>query len=412
VQATPERPVHVLYIVYWGALEPLGRALVLPSVKRLSALGARITLVTFDKPDDLESPDDVERIGGSLREAGVRWLPLRYHKRPKVPATAFDVAHGIARGIVERIRERPDVVHGRTFIGGLTALAIARLTRTRLIYHNEGFYPDEQVDGGVWDEGSMPHRLARWLEKRLYMRSDAIFSLSVAGKRIIESLDGVQAKGTPVIVVPSAVDLARFSMPERAAPHGDSSLRLVYVGSVGGRYLLDRVGRFAQVARQARPETHLQLLSHADPAVVREMLSSCGLPDDAWSSKFVPHEKLAEELGHEDAGLFFLTRGIGAAGFSPTKVGEYWATGMPVISTTGMADVDEIIRQERVGVVVREHTDDAYREAVRELLSLMDDPELPARCRSAAEQHYGLEAACERQMEIYEKLARDEQQRG
>jgi hypothetical protein len=57
-----ERRPHVLYIVYWGALEPLGRALVLPSVQRFSALGARITLVTFDKPKDLARTDEVKRL--------------------------------------------------------------------------------------------------------------------------------------------------------------------------------------------------------------------------------------------------------------------------------------------------------------------------------------------------------------
>jgi glycosyltransferase involved in cell wall biosynthesis len=406
-----ERQVHVLYIVYWGALEPLGRALVLPSVTRLSALGARITLVTFDKPDDLARADQVKEVGDSLREAGVRWLPLRYHKQPKLPATAFDFAHGVARGIVERVRERPDIVHARTFIGGLTGLAVARLTRARLIYHNEGFYPDEQVDGGVWRAGSMPHRIARRLEERLYTRADAVFSLSNAGKEIIESIDGVRAKGTPVIVVPSAVDLDRFPMAKRVR-RDDGSLRLVYVGSVGGRYLLDRVGRFVYVAHEERPETHLQLLTPADPDLVREMLDSSGLTNDAWSSKFVQHERLPDELGREDAGFFFLAGGLGAAGFSPTKVGEYWAMGLPVISTSGMADVDEIIRQERVGVVVRDHTDAAYRESVAELVELLDDPELTARCRQAAERHYGLDAACRRQMEIYQTLARDRHQRG
>jgi glycosyltransferase involved in cell wall biosynthesis len=406
--AASGRPVHVLYIAYWGALEPLGRALVLPSVKRLSALGARITLVTFDKPDDLARADDRNRIGESLREAGVRWLPLRYHKRPKVPATAFDVARGVARGVHERFRDRPDLVHGRTFIGGLTALAVARLTGAKLIYHNEGFYPDEQVDGGVWEQGSMPHRVARRLEERLYTGADAVFSLSMAGKEIIESIDGVQERGTPVIVVPSAVDLDGFPMPERKRTRDDSSLQLVYVGSVGGRYLLDRIGRFVRIAREQRPDAHLKLLTPADRGLIRDMLSAGGLAEKAWSSKFVPHEQLADGLRHQDAGFFFLARGVGSAGFSPTKIGEYWAMGLPVISTSGMADVDEIIRRERVGVVIRDHTDDAYREAVSELLDLLDDPELPERCRRSAQRHYGLEAACERQFEIYKALAAEQ----
>src|SRR5262249_47333261 len=84
--------VRVLYIVYWGALEPLGQALVLPAVKRLSELGARITLVTFEKPADAADAGEVARVREQLVATGVRWRPLTYHKRPKLPATAFDCA--------------------------------------------------------------------------------------------------------------------------------------------------------------------------------------------------------------------------------------------------------------------------------------------------------------------------------
>ena len=85
--------------------------MVLPQVKQLAALGPKITLVTFDKPADLAQSDDVQHVRESLADAGVRWVPLRYHKRPKVPATALDFAHGVARGLIERVRDRPDIVH-------------------------------------------------------------------------------------------------------------------------------------------------------------------------------------------------------------------------------------------------------------------------------------------------------------
>src|SRR2546422_4483794 len=85
---------RVLYIVYWGAGDPLGQSLVLPAVKKLAALGADLTLVTFEKPGDLACHEAMMKIRASLDQHGVRWVPLRYHKRPKVPATAFDFFQG------------------------------------------------------------------------------------------------------------------------------------------------------------------------------------------------------------------------------------------------------------------------------------------------------------------------------
>jgi glycosyltransferase involved in cell wall biosynthesis len=398
--------VQVLYVVYWGALEPLGRALVLPAVTRLAGLGARITLVTFEKPAHMDRSADLTRVNDSLRAAGVRWVPLRYHKRPTVPATAFDVAHGVARGLADRLRARPDVIHARTFVGGLIGLALRPLTRAKLIYHNEGFYPDEQVDAGFWREGSLPHRIGRRLEGRLYGSADAIFSLSQRGKEVIESLDRVRRNGTPVIVVPSCVDLEHFERRD-SSRDSDGSLRLVYVGNVGGRYLVDRIGRFAQVAGAQNGNTRLQVLSAAEPAVVRSALAPSELPDEAWSSKFVPYERLPDELAGHDAGLCFHSHSLSAAGGSSTKVGEYWAMGLPVIATHGLGDVDDIVREEGVGVVVADHTDDAYRASLEELRTLLEDPQLAERCRAAAERHYGLDDACRRQLAVYEELSRE-----
>ena len=171
--------------------------------------------------------------------------------------------------------------------------------------------------------------------------------------------------------------------------------------------MVDRIGRFANVAQDEARGTRLRVLTGADPALVRATLASSDLPDDAWSSEFVPYERLPDELGKHDAGFCFHSHGLSAAGGSSTKVGQYWAMGLPVISTPGLGDVDDIVRRERVGIVVRDESDEAYRACVGELLTLLNDPELRDRCRAAAERHYGLDEASRRQIAVYGQLASD-----
>ena len=60
---------------------------------------------------------------------------------------------------------------------------------------------------------------------------------------------------------------------------------------------------------------------------------------------------------------------------------------------------------------VAEREDPIYRERVycyelyHQLRTLLEDRDLPARCRRAAETHYALEPACERQLSLYHELA-------
>jgi glycosyltransferase involved in cell wall biosynthesis len=113
---------------------------------------------------------------------------------------------------------------------------------------------------------------------------------------------------------------------------------------------------------------------------------------------------MPNELALQDVGLFFLSQGISEHGCSPTKVGEYWAAGLPVVTTPNVSDTDLIVRKERVGVVVNEHSDVEYRRAAKELRELLSDCELSARCRRAAREHYDLEPACRRQIDLYREI--------
>src|SRR5205807_44013 len=160
--------------------------------------------------------------------------------------------------------------------------------------------------------------------------------------------------------------------------------------SVGLRYIADKLARFVFVTRQVFGDLELRVLSGAEPELVRSMMRAGGLPDEAWTLDCVPHSMVPTELARSKAGLFFLQQGISEFACSPTKIGEYWAMGIPVVTTAGVSDTDDIISEHRVGVVIAEHTDDAYRQAANRLRDLFHDADLPARCRQAAEKYYGL----------------------
>lgn len=396
---------RTLYVAYWGAAEPLGRSLVIPAVRRLARLGVVLTLVTFEKPRDWQRRADIEGIRRALESDGVRWMPCLYHKRPKVPATAFDLARGVAQGLLASGRQAFDIVHARTFVGGLMGLALAPMLGAKLVYHNEGFYPDEQVDGGVWREGSLPHRLARWLERRLYERAAGVIAVSERGRRVIADLPRVRRRATPVAVVPSCIDLDAFPRPSERRDRA-AALRFVHIGSVGARYMLDAMARFVTVAGRELGSAELRVCTRENPDVVRDALIREGLAPESVSVGFVPHAEISRELGRHDVGLFFLKRGLSEHGCSPTKIGEYWACGLPVVCTANVGDVDEIVRRDRVGAIVDGHTDEHYRGVVRRLPGLLAEEDLSARCRAAAERHYDLATGCDRQIELYRQILR------
>ena len=69
---------QALYVSYDGALEPLGESQVVNYLTRLS-VNYRITLISFEKPEDLSVHTRVIAMEQRFHASGINWIPLRYH---------------------------------------------------------------------------------------------------------------------------------------------------------------------------------------------------------------------------------------------------------------------------------------------------------------------------------------------
>ena len=109
----------VLYISYDGMLEPLGQSQVLAYLKRLAA-DRPIHLISFEKADDWANVAERERLARDISASGIVWHPLRYHKSPTAPATAYDVAAGTAKALALIARHGLRIVHARSYVAAGT----------------------------------------------------------------------------------------------------------------------------------------------------------------------------------------------------------------------------------------------------------------------------------------------------
>jgi glycosyltransferase involved in cell wall biosynthesis len=76
-----------------------------------------------------------------------------------------------------------------------------------------------------------------------------------------------------------------------------------------------------------------------------------------------------------------------------------------VVVSPGVGDLDAIIGEFACGVVVQP-SPDSLDAAVARLDELVADPEMPARCRRAAETHFDLSAAVAALEELYRAIDR------
>jgi glycosyltransferase involved in cell wall biosynthesis len=372
--------------------------------------GHRPVLLTFE-PRAL-ARDEASRWREMLRAKGVAWHWVRYHKRPTVPATAWDILVGVVTGLWLAVRYRARLVHARSHVPGVMALALKRLTGAKLLFDIRGFMAEEYVDGGVWPAGGRLFRATKRVERRLVRAADGIIVLTEKARGLLEQWYPVETRNKVIRVIPCCVDL-RHAPRQAPAPeaHG-RPVTLVYVGKLGGWYLTEEMARLAGSAARLFPDFRWQVWTQSDPAALERLVEANGLRGRVRIGK-LPPERVSSELVNATAAVSLIKPCLSKLSSSPTKVAEYLAAGLPVVSTAGIGDVDELLlgpgdgRRGPVGVLLRDFSEDGRRLALNQLRELLHEPDIAQRCRAVAEQELDLErVGWVRYQAIYDQLAR------
>jgi len=433
--------VKTLYISYDGILEPLGHSQIITYVLGFSQ-GFQQTLLTFEKPQDLKQQGRVHETEVLLSSHGIRWIRLRYHKRPPILSTLWDGIIGVLVGL-NVCRHTPiKIVHARGYVPALMAYMIKKINgpkflfgmrgfwadekmeakkqlqmpqisetdrRFKVLFAMEGFWADEKVAGEHWSDGSMIYKITKRCEKILFESADAIVSLTVVGAEAIPGLGYAVPSTTPIEVIPTCTDLERFKPAARnealASRLGlEGKLVLGCVGTISNWYL-----------RRPMLQYLSYLLEHLDNAVIlmvtkenHERLREDAIRADIPLEKLVLTESSFEVMPDYvrlmDVGVFFIKACFGKKGSCPTKLGEFLACGVPVIINDGVGDTGEIVKAHRVGVVLTDVTQADFEQSLPAVRQMLNDPHIAERCRYTAQEYFDAKMGVNKYCSLYRSL--------
>lgn len=389
----------ILYISYDGMLEPLGQSQVLAYLERL-APDYRIHLISFEKPHDLRG-EGRTGIAERIRNAGIEWHPLRYHKRPTAPATAWDIAIGSVVAASIARRHRIVIVHARSYVAAIMALSVKRLTGVRLLFDMRGFWADERIDGGLWPKDGRLYRAAKRAERVLLCAADHVVTLTHASAREIASFPYLDAAVPPITVIPTCADLDRFSP---GAPPGPGSFTVGYVGSVGTWYLFDDFLDCFRILSERVSGARLLVINRDEHEFIRSRVRSSGIGEHEIELLAATHAEIPQFIRRMTVGAALIKPAYSKIASAPTKLAEYLGCGVPCLGNGRVGDMEEILEGERVGVALGGLSESEKRAGLDRLLCLLEDADLPQRCVTVARRHFSLEHGAREYDGIYRQL--------
>ena len=378
---------YALHLCYFGLREPLVQTQVLPYLREIAKDNFKVHLLTFEP--DFQKRWTAEQIAEEKRKLsgeGINWSCLPYHKSPSVPATLYDVFAG-ARYTRRLIRQEGiSILHARAHVPVLMALAARISTSCKIIFDIRGLVAEEYADAGVWSETSAGFRFIKKIEKLGLKHADQIVVLtdkmkSYLVEKRLKTSDRIQ-------VIPCCVDFSRASNAAEGSPKSER-FELIYAGSVVGLYLLEEMGSFFLELKKREKNAFFRVLT-STPDAVGEVFSRLGIEAEDFEAAFVKPSEVLSRIRKARLAISFRKPTFSQMAASPTKIPEYLAVGVPVVTNAGIGDMDAVIESKNVGVIVKDFDPATLSEAADAALRLLREEKIAARCVSAAIERFDL----------------------
>lgn len=384
--------MQVIYICYFSLEENLVQTQVVSYLCQLAGYGYKITLITFEK----NAQFNVRKLSykAKLDEYGINWRFLKYHKKPSVIATMYDVLVGILKVISIARKHKVTLLHARSHVPLLIAIISKFFINATVLFDIRGLLADEYADAGVLRTNSPGYLVLKTAEWIGINHSDWLVVLTEKLKTYI--VNKYPNKLSRITVIPCCTDTVNIANLNNHENNSTEQLKcsnfeMIYSGSVSGLYLMTEVARFFSIARKLIPNVTLTILTNeSGHNYVKSKLSTFGIKPDIYRVIEVPPSEVYNYLTKARFGLSFRKPTFSQIAASPTKIPEYLSAGLPVISNHGIGDTDHILSFYKVGVILNGFNDEDFRIATYNMLALLKDSDLKARCKRVATQLFDL----------------------
>lgn len=399
---------QVLYISHNGITDHIGQSQIAPYCLALARRGYPIHIVSAEKPGREELKTRYRRL---FAEAGIKWSYVTYHNRPPLFAQFYDLVRMRRLALRVAARERPKLVHCRSYLPISIGVAIKRKYGARLLIDFRHFW----VEAGLADS---PYKFVyrafkRW-EPAYFAAADHVVTLTRKAANILNGWYP-SAKGLGrFTVIPCCADFGHFDLANVASADisaaksrlglsGDEPV-LLYLGSIGPDYLVGEMMKLFRELLALRPEARFLFVSNNGYEEVMSAAASLNLPPEKISFVNASRDEVPTYLALADLSVFFYRADLSRAGCSPTKLAELMAANIPVIGNSGVGDIDAILSAEKnCSVVVEDFEPGTLRAALRKVLAVKPDDRGRIRANSL---EFSLEAGVDRYEAIYRELVR------
>lgn len=348
-------------------------------------------LVSLEKPKDFNDQNKMESLANTLKKNDIFWYPVEYKTDKLGKAFNFFRLLKNCRSIVKK----NDIyfAHARSYFPAM----IANLLGLKYLFDTRGFAFDERADVGSISRSGIVYKFFKKIEKKLYQDALAINKLSWEGKRTIENNElfegGENIK--PITVIPTCTDTQRFMFHLRKY---EGPLKIGYVGTATGWYDFDKTLATLQ-ALGKQMDYRFLIFNAGQHKFITSKLEEHGIPLEKVQLEKVPFSEMPIMLKEIEVALFYIHPFFSKRASAATKLGEFFASGIPVLTNAGVGDHEKLINENATGKILDFEQLSSYD--FKEIINSLRTIDTSKKCRKLAESFFSLEKGVAEYRQLY-----------
>ena len=390
--------VKVLYFSYDGLLDPLGQSQIVPYVSAISNAGHSLTIISYEKVQ--RTKEQIKLMEIKLQKIGVQWIKLEFK-----PGKYWAIKRIISGVLLIRklCRDlKPDFLHLRGFLPAI--IFQLSLSRVPFLYDFRGFALGEWVDIGKINRSSILYSLMNRLDQNAVKNASGLVVLEECAKHLLK--DTYDVPNVPIKVIRTCTNVKRYKKSKNVYNKKFRTLRFVYLGGARFPYRPDMAFMLIEKLIDHGIDCNIDFINEGDHSIIEKANYLTNISKEKFQILSCEHFEIPDILATYDCGIVMVETSWWRRVCSPTKMGEYLASGLPVISLEGIDAIDELAKRTVcVATVSPKELQGHFQEGRgQEILSFIKSIGVTQKCKTLAKEEFNLETAGNLYIELYSEM--------
>ncbi|WP_205499632.1 hypothetical protein [Rufibacter psychrotolerans] len=384
----------ILFLGYWGVNDPLTVATIFPHLEILASFHSinKIVFTTIEREGQIPNrPTFLFKGHDKIHFEPLISRRLNINILEKI--NDFIVFPNQIKRIINAFKV--DSVISRGAPAGALAYLVWKVTKVPFFVESFEPHADYMLESGVWRRFDPRYIFQRAWEEKQKKYASGLMPVADNYKRklIQEGIPEARIYTVPVAVHAESFQFDKVVREQSRKRLGFSSLHLVgvYVGKFGDIYYDEEAFQIFKTSFDYFGDSfRLIILSPNPKEKLLEKLIDADIDVNKVFITKSAHSDVPAFLSASDFAFSTIKPAASRIYCSPTKNGEYWASGLPILITNGVGDDSDIIEREGGGAVFDLSVKGSLANALLKMRELLKNPDYRSKVRELAIRHRNL----------------------